>query len=316
VRARPSRTVLLPAIARGALEGRLPAGVEARWFAGPAEALAGVAEAEIAWIDLPRPELDEAVRRATALRWLFTVGAGVDYLDLKLLAERGVTLTNGSGLTAVAVAEYAVLGMLAAAKRYDEVVRLVDRRQWTEAAPGRRELAGSRALIVGFGEIGRRIAERLEAFDVEVTGVTRSGRDGTLRPDAWRARLGEFDWVVLATPATDATRAMIAAPELAAMRADAWLVNVGRGDLVDQEALVAALREHRIGGAFLDPTTPEPLPPEHPLWAAPNCLLSMHLAGRSQGSLLSRAADLLLENLEAYVAGRPMRNLVDLRAGY
>lgn len=307
---------LLPAMARPELEGRLPADLQVRWFSDPVEAMAEIADAEIAWLDFIRPAQDEALRRARALRWLFTVGAGVDYLDLKLLSERGVTLTNGSGLTAVAVAEYAVLGMLAAAKRFDQVVRLADRREWTDKAPGRLELDGSRALIVGFGEIGRRIAERLAGFDVVVTGATRSGRDGTLGPDAWRARLGEFDWVVLAAPATDDTHHMIGAPELAAMRPGAWLVNVGRGDLVDQAALLDALRAGGIGGAFLDPTTPEPLPPEHPLWGEPNCLMSMHLSGRSQASLMTRAAALLLKNLEAYRAGRPMQNVVDLRSGY
>jgi phosphoglycerate dehydrogenase-like enzyme len=303
-------------MARSELEGRLPGDLEVRWFSGPAEALAKIADAEIAWLDFIRPAQDEALRRATALRWLFTVGAGVDYLDLALLSERGVTLTNGSGLTAIAVAEYAVLGMLAAAKRFDQVVRLADRREWTDQAPGRVELDGSRALIVGFGEIGRRIAERLAGFNVAVTGATRSGRDGTLPPDAWRARLDEFDWVVLAAPATADTHHMIGALELAAMRRSAWLVNVGRGDLVDQPALLAALRDGRIGGAFLDPTAPEPLPPEHPLWGEANCLMSMHLSGRSQTSLMKRAAALLLQNLDAYRAGQPMQNVVDLQSGY
>jgi phosphoglycerate dehydrogenase-like enzyme len=307
---------VLPARARAKLESRLPADLEVCWFETARQALAAIPEAEIAWIDMPRPDLDEALRRAAALKWLFTVGAGVDFLDLGRLAQLGATVTNGSGLTAIAVAEYALLGMLTAAKRYDEVVRLRDRRQWTEAPPGRVELDGSRALVIGYGEIGRRIAERLAGFNVQVTGATRSGRDGTLRADAWRARLGEFDWVVLAAPATGETRAMIGAAELAAMRAGAWLVNVARGDLVDQDALLAALREGRLGGAFLDTVTPEPLPPEHPLWAEPNCLMSMHLSGRSQTTLMGRAAALFLENLEAYRAGRPMRNVVDLKTGY
>lgn len=307
---------LLPAAVRGELEPRLPAEVEAHWYADAAEARAGIAEAEIAWLDMARDDLNALLRRASALKWLFTLGAGVETFDLGLLAGRGVTLTNGSGLNSVAVAEYAVLGMLAAAKRYDQVVRLTDRREWTDVAPGRGELDGASALIVGYGAIGRLIAERLAAFDVAVTGVTRSGRDGTLGADQWRARLGEFDWVVLAAPATSETRAMIAAAELAAMRPTAWLVNIARGDLVDQDALVAALSERRIGGAFLDTVSPEPLPPDHPLWAQENCLISMHLSGRSQTRLLARASDLLLENLAAYLAGRPMQNVVDLRAGY
>lgn len=307
---------VLPALVRSELEPRLPAGVEVCWFSENAEVTAGIVDAEIAWLDMAQMSPNDLVRQAKALKWLFTMAAGVDSFDLRLLSDRGVTLTNGSGLNSVAVAEYAVLGMLAAAKRYDQVVRLTDRREWTDAAPGRGELDGSRALIVGFGAIGRRIAERLAAFNVAVTGVTRSGRDGTLGADAWRARLGEFDWVVVAAPATGESHAMIGAAELAAMRPTAWLVNIARGDLVDQAALIAALRERRIGGAFLDTVTPEPLPPDHPLWAEENCLMSMHLSGRSQTGLVARAQVLFLQNLAAYVAGRPMQNVVDLSAGY
>jgi phosphoglycerate dehydrogenase-like enzyme len=307
---------VLPALLRSDLEPRLPAGVEVCWFSENAEVAAGIVDAEIAWLDMARMSTNDLVRQATALKWLFTMAAGVDSFDLQLLSDRAVNLTNGSGLNSVAVAEYAVLGMLAAAKRYDQVVRLTDRRQWTDTAPGRGELDGSRALVIGFGAIGRRIADRLAAFNVDVTGVTRSGRDGTLGADAWRTRLGEFDWVVIAAPATGESHAMIGAAELAAMRPTAWLVNIARGDLVDQEALVAALREGRIGGAFLDTVTPEPLPPDHPLWAEENCLMSMHLSGRSQTQLVARAQALFLENLAAYIAGRPMRNVVDLSAGY
>lgn len=307
---------VLPALVRNDLEPRLPPGVQACWYSGATDALAGIVDAEIAWLDKAQMTHNELVRKAKALKWLFTMGAGVDSFDLAQLSRLGVTLTNGSDLNSVAVAEYAVLGMLATAKRYDQVVRLADRREWTDAAPGRVELDGSRALIVGFGAIGRRIAERLAGFNVAVTGVTRSGRDGTLGADAWRPRLGEFDWVVIAAPSTDESRAMIGAAELAAMRPTAWLVNVARGELIDQDALISALRERRIAGAFLDTVTPEPLPPDHPLWAEENCLISMHLSGRSQTGLVARAQALFLDNLAAYIAGRPMQNVVDLQAGY
>lgn len=307
---------VLPALVRSDLEPRLPPGVEACWYSETTEMAAAIIDAEIAWLDMAPTAPKALLPKAKALRWLFTMGAGVESFDLGLLARQGVVLTNGSGLNAAAVAEYAVLGMLAAAKRYDEVVRLTDRRQWTDTAPGRGELDGSRALIIGFGQIGRRIGERLAPFNVAVTGVTRSGRDGTLGEDAWRARLGEFDWVVLAAPATAQSRAMIGAAEFAAMRPTAWLVNVARGDLVDQDALLSALRGRRIAGAFLDTVMPEPLPADHPLWAEENCLLSMHLSGRSQTRLIARAQALFLENLTAYLAGRPMQNVVDLQAGY
>jgi len=309
---------VLPALARPLLEPHLPAELEVSWFASPAEAAAGMAEAEIAWVDMqPTHLVADAIRAAGPdLRWVSTIYAGLDAFPLDLLAARGVAVTNGSGINAGAVAEYAVMAMLVAAKRYDRVVRAQDAQEWPRDAPGKVELAGTTALIIGYGTIGRAIGERLAAFGVVVTGVTRSGRDGTLRPDAWRARLGTADWLILAAPSTAETRAAIGAAELAAMRRHAWLINIARGDMVDQDALVAALGCGAIGGAFLDPTDPEPLPADHPLWTAPNCLLSMHLSGRSQSTMFARAATLFLDNLRAYRTGRPMTNLVDLRAGY
>jgi len=309
---------VLPAVAKPLFAGKLPDDLEVAWFASPAEANAGIADAEIAWVDMqPTSLVADAIRASSpALKWVSTIYAGLDAFPLDLLRERGVTLTNGAGINAVAVAEYAVMGVLAAAKRFDEVIRAHDRHEWPKDAPGKVELDGTRALVVGYGTIGRLIGDRLAAFGVAVTGVTRSGRDGTLAPDAWRDRLGEYDWIVLAAPSTGQTRAMIGADELAAMKPSAWLINIARGDMIDEDALVAALESGGIAGAFLDPTDPEPLPPGHRLWSAPNTMISMHLSGRSQTKMLARAAALFLENLSAYRGGRAMRNVADLDAGY
>ena len=308
---------VLPALARPLLETHLPDDLEVAWFTTPEEASAQVVDADIAWVDQQRSRsAGEIAGKGERLRWLFSIFAGLDAFPLDLLRERGVTVTNGSGLNAVTVAEYAVMGMLVAAKRFDEVVRIADRREWTTNPPGRMELDGSSTLILGYGTIGRLIGARLTAFGVVVTGVTRSGRDGTLTPDAWRDRLGEFDWLVLAAPSTGETRAMIGADELAAMKRSAWLINIARGDMVDKAALTAALDAGEIAGAFLDTVDPEPLPPGDPLWSARNAIHSMHLAGRSQTRMFERGAALFLENLAAFRAGRPMRNVVDLAAGY
>jgi len=308
---------LLPAPARSIIETRLSGDLDVTWFATREEALAGIADAEIAWIDLPGTGLiRDAIGRAARLKWLNTVLAGVDFLDLAGLKARGVTLTNGSGINAIAVAEYALLAMLSAAKRFDQVVRLADKREWSTDAPGKAELYETSALIIGFGTIGRMIADRLAPFGVAVTGVTRSGRDGTLGPDQWQAGLGAFDWVILTAPSTAETKALIGADELAAMKPSAWLLNFARGDMVDDKALIEALEQRRIAGAFLDTVTPEPLPPEHPLWSAPNTIHSLHLSGRSQTRMFERGAHLFLENLEAFLGGKPMRNVVNLDAGY
>lgn len=313
----PRMKAVLPALARPLLEPHLPTEIAAHWFTSAGDARAAIGDADIAWVDVQSSADSAAIAAAgTRLKWLFTLRAGVDAYDTALLKQRGTVLTNGTGINAVAVAEYAVLGMLAAAKRYDEVVRLADRQQWSTDAPGKVELAGSSALIIGYGTIGRLIGARLAAFDVAVTGVTRSGRDGTLAADAWRSRIGEFDWIVLAAPSTDATVRMIGADELAAMKSTAWLINMARGDMVDQAALLATLTARNIAGAFLDTVDPEPLPADHPLWRAPNTLHSMHLSGRSQTTMFQRAAALFLDNLAAFVAGKPMHNVVDLDSGY
>ena len=309
---------VLPAAARSMLDGKLPGDLDVAWFSTPAEAKAGIAEAEIAWVDMQPTSLVADTIRASGpkLTWVSTLYAGLDAFPLALLRTRGVTVTNGAGINAVAVAEYAVMGVLAAAKRLDQVVRAYDRAEWPKDAPGKVELDGTAALVVGYGTIGRMIGERLAAFGVAVTGVTRSGRDGTLTPEAWRRRIGEFDWVILAAPSTDATKTLIGVAELAAMKPSAWIVNVARGDMIDRDALVAALNGGVIGGAFLDPTDPEPLPAGHRLWRTPNTLVTMHLSGRSQTRMFPRAAALFLKNLAAYRAGEPMRNVADLDAGY
>ena len=309
---------VLPALARPLLEPGLPADLEVAWFASPAEANAGIADADIAWVDMQPSTLVAGAIRAAGprLKWVSTIYAGLDAFPLDVLRNKGVTLTNGVGINAYAVAEYAVLGVLAAAKRFDEVVRAHDRHEWPKDAPGKIELFETAALVIGYGAIGRLIGERLAAFGVAVTGVTRSGREGTITPDAWGPRLGEFDWVILAAPSTDDTKTMVGAAELAAMKPGAWLINIARGDMIDDDALLAALHEKRIGGAFLDPTHPEPLPADHPLWNAPNCMITMHLSGRSQTKMFRRAAALFLDNLRAFMAGQPMTNVADLEAGY
>ena len=308
---------VLPALARPLIEPHLPAGLDVAWFTNHEEATAMVADADIAWVDMQRPAWTaDAVAAGENLKWVSTIYAGLDAFPLPLLKARGTVLTNGVGINAVAVAEYAVMGVLAAAKRFDEVVRIADRHEWTIAAPGQIELLDTTALIIGYGAIGKLIGDRLAAFGVGITGVTRSGRDGTLTPDQWADKIGDFDWVILAAPSTDQTKTLIGAPELTAMKPSAWLINIARGDMVDQDALIDALTKRRIAGAFLDVVTPEPLPPEHPLWSAPNTIHTMHLSGRSQTKMFQRATALFLQNLRAFMAGEAMTNVVDLDAGY
>ncbi|UZK66844.1 D-2-hydroxyacid dehydrogenase [Sphingomonas sp. M1-B02] len=308
---------VLPALARPLVEPHLPPGVDVHWFATPEQAIELVADADIGWVDSNVPgQWAAAAAAGTKLKWLSTIYAGLDPLDKPRLLAQGTRVTNGSGVNAHTVAEYAVMGVLVAAKRFDQVVRAADRHEWPRDAPGKLELFETQALVIGYGTIGRLIGERLAGFGVTVTGVTRTAAPGTIGPDAWRARLPEFDWIVLAAPATPESKAMIGEAELRACKPSAWIVNVGRGDLIDQEALIEAINKRRIAGAFLDTVTPEPLPPEHPLWTTPNIIHSMHLSGRSQTRMFVRAAELFVANVHAFLAGEPLKNEVDLSAGY
>ncbi len=308
---------VLSSLIRPLVEARLPAWVEPRFFATRDEAFALAPQAEIGWFDMyHKADMATAIGLAANLRWLNSIYAGLDGMPLDLLAQRGTIVTNGTGINALTIAEYVVMGMLTIAKGYREVVRAQDRREWLLDSPGKRELAGSRALLLGYGAIGKLIDTRLTAFGVEVIKVRRSSGPGTLGPDEWRARLGEFDWVILAVPATPETEQMIGAAELAAMKPAAVLVNIARGSVVDQAALVAALTEKRIHAAFLDVTSPEPLPADNSLWALDNAHITMHLSGRAQDQMFARAAARFLANLERYHVGEPLEPQVDLALGY
>ena len=308
---------VLNALLKPLIGAQLPDWVDVRWYASKDEALALAAEAEIGWFDMhSKTDMAEIFARAVGLKWLNSVYAGVDSFPLDLLAQRGVVLTNGAGINAVPIAEYVVMLMLAHAKGYREVVRAQDRHAWLRDSPGKRELFGSKALILGYGAIGQAVEARLVGFGVEVTKVRRSSGPGTLGPDQWRAQLGRFDWIVLAVPATASTEHLIGAGELEAMNSAAVLVNIARGSVIDQAALVAALAAKQIGGALLDVTTPEPLPADHPLWDLDNAQITMHLSGRAQDRMFERSALRFLENLGRYHRGERLEPQVDYAAGY
>ena len=312
--------IVLPELLRADVAPGLPDSVAAAWYrSGPDTDMAELArDAGVLYIHFsPHEQNEAAVAGAPRLRWVATTAAGVDFLPLSLLRERGVTLTNGAGLHTVPVAEFALACVLAAAKNLPELVRAHDRHQWVRA-PGRIELLDSRALVLGYGAIGRAIGDLLRGFGVEVTGARRqpAGEPGVIGVDEWRARLPEFDWVLVAAASTEETRNMIGPAELDAMKPTAWLVNIARGALVDEQALAAALTAGTIAGAFLDATVREPLPADDPLWSAPNAIVTGHSSGASTTRLGERAAELFLDNLDRFRRGDALRNVVDLELGY
>ena len=308
---------IMSGLIRPLLEPQLPADLDVRWFMSTEQALELAPLADIGWFDLnDKAEMFKIISAATNLKWLNSIYAGVDGMPLAQLKAQGTVVTNGAGINAITIAEYVVMGMLTVAKGYAQVVRAQDRHEWLVDSPGKVELYGSKALLLGYGAIGKLIEERLKSFGVDVTVVRRSEGPNTLTPDAWRSRLGEFDWVILAVPATPETENMIGADELATMKQSATLINIARGSVVEQDALVKALTDKQIGAAFLDVTTPEPLPAGHPLWNLDNAHITMHLSGRAQDKMFIRSAQRFLENLARYQAGEPLSPMVNLELGY
>ena len=299
------------------LEGQLPAGTQTLWYDDLESFRSQIAEAEVVWPDTAYPGgIHGAMEEARAMRWCSVMSSGVDWLPLDLLAEREVMLTNGAGLHAHSVAEFAVMGMLSLAKKWRTIVHAQDRGEWLGDPPGMGELLDAEVLVIGAGEIGQRIRTVLEAFDARVTMARRSPREGDLGSDEWRGALGRFDWVIVIVPSTDETRGMFGAEEMAAMKPGAALVNLARGTVIDQDALLGAIDSGHLGGAFLDVTDPEPLPEGHPLWSRDNVEISMHLSGRAQASLFRRGAQRFLDNLAAFERGDPLAHRVDLSRGY
>jgi phosphoglycerate dehydrogenase-like enzyme len=310
--------IAIPELFRRTLDGRLPETVQPAWYHGIDDVADAARDADVLVIGfIDADEIRTSIESATSARWISTHAAGVDHYPMDLLAERNLILTNGAGVNAPPIAEYVVLCVLSAAKSFPFFAVASERHEWPTRRPPAEELDGARALVLGYGEIGRGVGERLRAFGVRVTGVRRtpSEEPDIVGPDDWRGRLGEFDYILVTAALTGDTRHMLGEHEFARMRPSAWLVNVSRGPLVDHDALAEALAAGRPRGAYLDVTEPEPLPAEHPLWRTPNVIISGHSAGRSPRSR-QRYAAMFLDNLQRFQSGQPLLNLVDYSAGY
>ncbi len=260
------------------------------------------------------------------LKWLHSTAAGVAQLMYPELRASGIAVTNASGVHTIPIAEHVLGLLLALAHRFPSAFRHQAARHWGQQdiwdEPIRpRELRGATLLVIGLGAIGTAVARLARTLGMRVLAVTRSGHaapelaERVVPSSALDSLLPEADFVVLAAPETSETRHLVNSARLAAMKPAAYLVNVARGSLVDEAALVAALRERRIAGAALDVVGEEPLPGTSPLWALENCLITPHLSGASD-SLWERQAELLLDNLDRWFSGRDLRNRVDLTRGY
>lgn len=218
----------------------------------------------------------------------------------------GVVLCNARGAHSGATAEWIVAAMLACIRAFPRYLAAQARGEWD--SPWNDELAGRRVLVLGAGDIGRALGRRLDGFDVEVTYVARTEREGVSGVQALPALLPEHEIVVLLVPTTPETRGMVNSEFLASMPDGALLVNAARGPVVDTDALLAELTSRRLHAA-LDVTDPEPLPEGHPLWSAPNLLLTPHTAGSVPRSG-AKALAVVRTQLERLLSGRPLENVV------
>jgi phosphoglycerate dehydrogenase-like enzyme len=263
---------------------------------------------------------NDLVAAAHKLRLIQSISAGTDQYDPALLRQRGIRLASAAGVNAAAVAEHAMALMLALARRIPEARDNQNARHWrgmiSEIGAREDQLSGKTLLIVGLGRIGLRLAHLAKAFDMRVIATKRDpstgghGADAVYGQDRLLELLGQADIVALTCPLTPQTEHLIDGAALAAMKPTAHLVNVARGRVVDEDALIAALRQRRIAGAGLDVTREEPLPPSSPLWALPQVLITPHSAGETQ-RYEDAVIDILLENLERLWRGETaLRNQV------
>jgi phosphoglycerate dehydrogenase-like enzyme len=262
-----------------------------------------------------QPAVDDVIG-STTLRWIHLTSAGYTRYDRndvrQALATRGAALTNASAVYADPCAQHLLAMMLAQARQLrPALLDQAERRSWAypRLRPAARVLAGDRVLLVGFGAIGRRMVELLRPFGVHVLAVRRRARGDEpvpiRTPDDLDALLPDADHIVNTLPSAPGNGHFFDARRFSLCRRGVAFYNVGRGDTVDQDALLDVLRSGQIGAAWLDVTTPEPLPPDHPLWTAPNCAITPHIAGGRQREYDQHVAH-FLENLRQYATGAPL----------
>lgn len=297
-----------------------PFGTATRAMAAPlsdAQA-AAFARADVLWtLDAPL-DLPEVAPR---LRMVQTIGSGVGQYVASKLPEGGIELANGAGLGAVPIAEWVLARILQIAKELPMHDAQAREHRWQSKQGG--IVQGRTVAIIGLGAIGREVAKRCRAFGMATIGLRRSAAPGAVDvdvdelvgPEALHHTLGRADFVVVAAPGTADTDDMFDAAAFAAMRPGSVFVNVARGSLVVEPALVDALRRGHLRAAAIDVARTEPLPADDPLWDAPNLLISPHSSTSGEG-YASRAFDLLCTNLERFVQGAPLVNRVDLSGGY
>ncbi|MGJ7603472.1 D-2-hydroxyacid dehydrogenase [Variovorax sp. LT1R20] len=256
-------------------------------------------------------QFHDALRGAPSLRWVHAHSSGADRPVYGELRARGVDVTTSSGANAGVVVQTALAGVLMLARSFPQLLAAQREKTWAPLVGSGlpRDLAGQTAVIVGWGPIGQGLGALLSALGLRVVAVRSNAGTDSVRFEDIHTVLPRADWLLLACPLTDRTRGLVDAAALALLPPGARLVNVSRGEVVDEPALIDALRSGALSGAYLDVFAHEPLPPDSPLWDMPNVIVTPHTAGHSDGNE-ARVAALFLDNLKRWNEGRPLLNRV------
>jgi phosphoglycerate dehydrogenase-like enzyme len=291
-----------------------------RIVAPPGEDLAPVADVEAAFGGFT-PELLRAVLAAApGIRWIHAFMAGVDRHLPVLAGYERVLLTNNTGAFDVPIAEHVLAMIFAVSKRLPEHLAAQSRSEWQREVP-HQEIRGATLVVLGLGSIGTELARLAGGLGMRVIGVRRDasrpvpGVEKVVPPARFAEVVREADFLAVAAALTPQTKGMVSAAILRALKPTAWVINIARGPIVDEAALIDALREKRIGGAALDVFETEPLPKDSPLWTFDNTILTPHISNSSP-RLRERSLALVVENVRRFKAGEPMLNVVDRAIGY
>jgi len=317
--------IVIPSNLAAQIEPLLPPDVRAIYLDLQGNLDADVSDAEVYLHEWSyNAYFEKVLAQLTNLRWLHTESAGIDHLLTPALLSRDLIMTNSAGVYAIPIAEFVIAYMLDRAKCLSKFKLAQQQNHWLSypevEALGLQELMGATILIIGTGGIGQAIAIRAQAFGMRVWGSCLHPRslpsfDLVVGAEEWRKLLPEADYLVLATPLTTQTKHLINTSVLQSMQASAYLINIARGEIIDENALIHALQKGKIAGAALDAFTREPLPPDSQLRSLANIFITPHCSGISQ-QMQQRVVALFLENLALYQAGKPLRNIVDKAAGY
>lgn len=314
----PAGTYRRPIVACGRYDAEQVARLRAA--AGPYELVVGAASERpdaVAVIDVHSP-LDLGL--FDDLRWVHSSAAGPDTLLTEEFVASEIVLTSAAGNGAVPLAEHALMLMLMLQSRARLWLQAQDRHEWDRHTHP--EIAGTTVGIVGLGNVGRDLARKASACHMTVLGLVRRPRtspvpyvDELFTNDQVGELCARSDFLVVTAPLTPTSRGLVGREAIARLRPGSFVVNISRGGIIDEEALVDALRSGRIAGAGLDAHATEPLPPDHPWWAMPNVLVTPHNGATTPGTL-RRGFEIMLANLARFVAGTPMTNVVDKAEGY